>query len=131
MLARLQTVLLLFALVAAAPDVETRVSAKTKDACHGMCCPARGAQSEANQHQARASHGRGTTCPRGIAGHFAICVGKSKQKVVYEIVAPLRPAMLSEHSALAGPQLSSQASPLRERFLLAGFFPPPFEPPRG
>jgi hypothetical protein len=130
MLARLQTVLLLFALVATPPDVVTRVSAKTKDACHGMCCPARGAQRAADQHQAQASHERGTSCPRGIAGHFAICVGKSKQKVVYEIVAPLRPAMLSEHPALTVPQFSSQASPLRKRFLLSGFFPPPFEPPR-
>jgi hypothetical protein len=130
MRARLQTILLLFALVATPPDVVTRVSAKTKDACHGMCCPARGAQSSADQHQALASHEGGTSCPRGIAGHFAICVGKSKQKVVYEIVAPLRPAMLSEHPALAGPQFSSRAAPLLKRFLLAGFFLPPFEPPR-
>lgn len=130
MLARLQTVLLLFALGATPPDVATRVSAKTKDACHGMCCPARGAYAATNQNQARASHESGKSCPRGIAGHLAICVGKSKQKVVYEIIAPLRPAVLSENSALAGPQLSSQASPLQKRFLLVGFFPPPFEPPR-
>jgi hypothetical protein len=130
MLARLQTVLLLFALLVTPPDVVTRVSAKTKDACHGMCCPARGAQKAAEQHQASASRHSGTSCPRGIAGHFAICVGKSKQKVLYEIVAPLRPAMLSEHPALAGPQFSSQDPPLQERFLPAGFFPPPFEPPR-
>jgi hypothetical protein len=131
MLARLQTLLLLFALVATPPDVVTRVSAKTKDACHGMCCPARGAHSATKQNQVRASHdGGGASCPLGIAGHFAICVGKSKQRVVYEIVAPLRPAMLSEHPSLAGPQLSKQDSPSRERFLLAGFFPPPFEPPR-
>jgi len=130
MLARLPTALLLFALVATPPDVVTRISAKTNDACHGMCCPARGAQSAADQHQPRASHERGTSCPLGIAGHFAICVGKSKQKVVYEIVAPLRPAMLSAHPAVAGPQSYSQDSPLRERFLLAGYFPLPFEPPR-
>jgi hypothetical protein len=130
MLARLQTLLLLFTLVATPPDVATRVSAKTKDACHGMCCPARGAQRTAEQYPARASHERGTSCPRGIAGHFAICVGKSKQKVVYEIVAPVRPAVLSEHPGLLGPQFSSQASPLQEGFLFPGFFPPPFEPPR-
>jgi hypothetical protein len=131
MLARLQTVLLLIAIVATPPDVVTRVSAKTQDACHGMCCPARGAQGAADQRQARAaSHRSGTSCPFGIAGHLAICVGKSKHKVVYEIVAPLRPAVLSEHPSLAGPQFSSHASPLQERFLFPGFFPPPFEPPR-
>lgn len=130
MLARLQTLLLLLAIVATPPDVVTRVSAKTKDACHGMCCPARSAQSATNQHQARASHGNGKSCPLGIAGHLAVCVGKSKQKVVYEIVAPLRPAVLSEHPVLAGPQISNRASPVQESFLLAGYFPPPFEPPR-
>jgi|SRR5882762_5436830 len=130
MLARLQALLLLFALVATPPDVVTRVSAKTKDACHGMCCPARGAYAATNQNQARASHESGKSCPRGIAGLLAICVGKSKQKVVYEIVAPLRPAVLSEHPGLLGPQFSSQASPPQEGFLFPGFFPPPFEPPR-
>jgi hypothetical protein len=57
-------------------------------------------------------------------------VGKSKHKIVYEIVAPLRPAMLSENAGLAGPQFSTQAAPLRKGFLLSGFLPPPFEPPR-
>jgi hypothetical protein len=130
MFARLQTVLLLFALVSTPPDVATRVSAKTKDACHGMCCPARGAQNAADQHQTSASKERRASCPRGIAGHLAVCVGKSKHRVVYEIVAPLRPAMLSEHPSLAGPQFSTQDLPLQERFFVTGFFPPPFEPPR-
>ena len=130
MFARLQTVLLLFALVSTPPDVATRVSAKTKDACHGMCCPARGAQNAADQHQTSASKERRTSCPRGIAGHLAVCVGKSKHRVVYEIVAPLRPAMLSQHAGLAGPQFSTQALLVQIRFLIAGFHPSTFRPPR-
>jgi hypothetical protein len=130
MLARIQSVLLLIALLGTPPDLVTRVSAQAKDECHGMCCPARGAHSATEQHPARASHERGTSCPNGMAGHFAVCVGKSKHKIVYEIVAPLRPAMLSENPGLAGPQFSTQASPLRKGFLLTGFLPPPFEPPR-
>src|SRR5467141_5263085 len=116
MLARIQTVFLLIAIVATPPELVTRVSAQAKDQCHGMCCPARSAHSAAEQHRARASNEGRTSCPRGIAGHFAICVGKSKQKVVYEIVAPLRPAMLSENPGLAGPQFSTQAAPLRKGF---------------
>jgi hypothetical protein len=130
MLARIQTVLLLVALLATPPELVTGVSAKAKDLCHRVCCSARGVRSAAEHRQARASQERGTSCPRGAAGHFAICVGKSKQKVVYEIVAPLRPAMLSEHPGLPGPQFSSQTSPLRKRFLPTGFLPAPFEPPR-
>jgi hypothetical protein len=130
MLARVQAVLLLIAVLATPPDLVTRVSAQAKDECHGMCCPARGAHSATEQHQARASHEKGTSCPSGVAGHFAVCVGKSKHKIVYEIVAPLRPAMLSENPGLAGPQFFSQASPLRRGFLLTGFLSPPFEPPR-
>jgi len=130
MLARIQTALLLVALLATPPDLVTRVSAKAKDQCHGVCGPARGARSAAEQRKARASQEKATSCPRGVAGHLAICVGKSKQKVIYEIVAPLRPAMLSEHPGLPGPQFSSPTSPLRKRFLLIGFLPTPFEPPR-
>src|SRR6266436_4692433 len=130
MLARIQTVFLLIAIVATPPELVTRVSAQAKDQCHGMCCPARSAHSAAEQHRARASHERPTSCPRGIAGHFAICVGKFKQKVVYEIVAPQRPATLPDHPGYAGPQLSTQALPVRKEFLPPGFFPTPFEPPR-
>jgi hypothetical protein len=57
-------------------------------------------------------------------------VGKSKQKVVYEIVAPQRPAMLPDPLGFAGPQFSSPASLARKEFLLPGFLPTPFEPPR-
>jgi len=130
MLARLQTVLLLIAIVATPPELVTRVSAQAKDQCHGMCCPARSARSAAEPHRARASNEGRTSCPRGIAGHFAICVGKSKQKVVYEVVAPQRPATLPDHPGCAGPQFSSLASVVREEFLLSGFLPTPFEPPR-
>lgn len=130
MLARIQTVFLLIALLATPPELVTRVSAQTKDQCHGMCCPARSAHSASEQRQARASNERGTPCPRGVAGHFVICVGKSKQKVVYEIVAPQRPAMLPDHPGFAGPQFSSQASLVRKESLLSGFLPTPFEPPR-
>ncbi len=130
MLARIQAILLLIALLATPPELVTRVSAQAKDQCHGMCRPARSAHSAAEQRQARASNERGTSCPRGVAGHFAICVGKSKQKVVYEIVAPQRPAMLSDNQGFSGPQFSSQPLTVQKEFLLPGFLPTPFEPPR-
>src|SRR5258708_18335340 len=130
MLARLQAGLLLIAILATPSDLVTRVSAQAKDECHGICSPARGAHSMAEQRQARASHERPTSCPRGIAGHFAICVGKFNQRVVYEIVTPQRPATLPDHPDYAGPQLSTQALPVRETILPPGFVPTPFEPPR-
>ena len=117
MLARLQTVFLLLALLATPPDLVTRVSALSKDDCHGICCPSRAG------HVAK-------FCPNGLAGHYAICLVKSKQKIVYEIVAPLRPAVLAEPPCIAGPQLSAQAIPVHAKFMLPGFLPAPFQPPR-
>ena len=133
MLARFQAVFLLFALLATPPDLVTRVSALSKDACHGICCAARAshaARPASEQNQARTSGHAAKFCPNGVAGHYAICLVKSKQKIVYEIVAPVRPAVLSDSPGLAGPQLSAQALPVREKFMLPGFLSAPFQPPR-
>ena len=130
MLTRMQTVFLLIAVMATPPEPVTSVSAQAKDQCHGMCCPARSAHSATEQRRAQASNEKRISCPRGIAGHFAICVGKSKKKVVYDIVAPQRPAVLPDPPGFAAPQLFRQASLVRKEFLLPGFLPPPFEPPR-
>jgi len=115
--ARLQTIFLLLALLATPPDLVTRVSALSKDDCHGICCPARAG------HVAK-------LCPNGIAGHYAICLVESRQKIVYEIVAPLRPAVLSDPPGSAEPQLAAQALPVGPKFMLPGFLPAPFQPPR-
>ena len=130
MLARIQTGLLVIAFLATPPDLVTRASAQAADQCHGMCRTARGARPAVGQPQTGTSREKTASCPHGIAGHFIICVGKSKQKVVYEIVAPLRPAMLSENPNLPGPQFSTQPFPAQTRSLLLGFLPAPFEPPR-
>src|SRR5882757_3867946 len=130
MLARFQTVLLLLALLATSQDLVTRVSALSKDACHGICCAARAAHPATERNQARTSGHTAKFCPNGVAGHYAICLLKSKQKIVYEIVAPVRPAVLSDSSALAGPQLSAEALLVRAKFMLPGFLSAPFQPPR-
>ena len=133
MLARLQTVFLLLALLATPPDLVTRVSALSKDDCHGICCPSRAGHVASEQNHARSSRSSGHAakfCPNGLAGHYAICLVKSKQKIVYEIVAPLRPAVLAEPPCIAGPQLSAQALPAHAKFMLPGFLLAPFEPPR-
>lgn len=130
MLARLQAVLLLIALLATPPDLATRVSAKTKDQCHGMCPSTRGLQATAKPRAAKTSSHAASDCPNGIAGHYAICLVKSKHKVVYEIVAPTRPAVLSLPATFPVPQLSVQTLLQRNDLLLPGFLPSPFQPPR-
>jgi hypothetical protein len=130
MLARFQTVLLLIAVLATPPDLVTRVSAKAQDQCHGICPASRSAQSVAEQHSTKASQHSAAECPNGLAGHYAICLVKSKHKIVYEIVAPLRPAVLSVPATFPVPQLSVQASLPRNDLLLPGFLPLPFQPPR-
>jgi hypothetical protein len=130
MLLRLQTVLLLVALLATPPDLVTRVSAKTKDQCHGICPSSRGPQATAKPHATKTSSHAASDCPNGLAGHYAICLVKSKHKIVYEIVAPLRPAVLSAPATLAAPQLSAQSSPAPNDFILPGFLPVLFQPPR-
>jgi hypothetical protein len=130
MLARLQTVFLLLALLATPPDLVTRVSALSKDDCHGICCPSRAGHVAPEQNHARSSGHGAKICPNGLAGHYAICLVKSKQKIVYEIVAPLRPAVLSAPPCIAGAQLSAQALPARAKFMFPGFLPAPFQPPR-
>ncbi len=77
-----------------------------------------------------AALGAAHTLRRNCIGHGLPCVGKSKQKVVYEIVAPQRPATLPDHPGFAGPQFSSLASLVKKEFMLSGFLPTPFEPPR-
>jgi len=130
MLSRLQTVFLLLALLAIPPDLVTRVSALSKDDCHGICCPSRAGHVASEQNHAHSSGHVAEVCPNGLAGHYAICLVKSKQKIVYEIVAPLRPAVLAEPPCIAGPPLSAQALPVHAKFMLPGFLPAPFQPPR-
>ena len=130
MLARLQAVLLLIALLATPPDLATRVSAKIKDQCHGICPSPRGLQVTAKPHATKNSSHAASDCPNGIAGHYAICLLKSKHKVVYEIVAPARPAVLAMPATFPAPQPSVQASLLRNDPVLSGFLPSPFQPPR-
>ena len=130
MLARHQTVFLLLALLATPPDLVTRVSALSNDDCHDVYCPPRAGHVASEQNHARSSGHVAKFCPNGLAGHYAICLVKSKQKIVYEIVAPLRPAVLAAPPCIAGPQLSAQALPAHAKFMLPGFLPAPFEPPR-
>ena len=130
MLARLQAVLLLIALLGTPPDLATRVSAKIKDQCHGVCPSPRRALSVGEQRDAKTSSHATKDCPNGIAGHYAICLVKSKHKVVYEIVAPARPAVLSVPATFPIPQLLVQASLPQNELVLPGFLPSPFQPPR-